>query len=70
MLIAHSISTRVLGVEERSRVRAGAGDEALEEIISHPVGHADAPRDAPEHGVRVAFLKDVEGHMIEIVQLI
>lgn len=106
---------RVLGVEERSRVRTGAGDEALEEIISHPVGHADAPtliiksyinrpapppgelqlgfqvasvddvvaaavaaggsvakppRDAPEHGVRVAFLKDVEGHMIEIVQLI
>jgi predicted enzyme related to lactoylglutathione lyase len=26
--------------------------------------------DAPEHGVRVGFLADVEGHLIEVVQLL
>jgi predicted enzyme related to lactoylglutathione lyase len=29
-----------------------------------------APRDAPEHGVRVAFVADVDGRLIEVVQLL
>ncbi len=36
-----------------------AGGSVYEEIKS-----------MPEHGVRVAFVKDVEGHLIEVVQLI
>jgi predicted enzyme related to lactoylglutathione lyase len=27
-------------------------------------------RDMPEHGVKVAFIRDVEGHLIEVVQLL
>jgi len=27
-------------------------------------------RDMPEHGVKVAFLRDVEGHLIEVVELL
>jgi lactoylglutathione lyase len=30
----------------------------------------EAPYDNPEHGVRVAFVTDVEGHLIEVVQLL
>jgi predicted enzyme related to lactoylglutathione lyase len=30
----------------------------------------DAMRDMPEHGVKVAFVRDVEGHMIEVVELL
>lgn len=36
-----------------------AGGSVYEEIKS-----------MPEHGVRVAFVKDVEGHLIEVVQLL
>jgi predicted enzyme related to lactoylglutathione lyase len=28
------------------------------------------PTDMPEHGVRVGFLHDVEGHLIEVVQVL
>lgn len=28
------------------------------------------PREMPEHGVRVAFVTDVEGHLIEVVELL
>jgi len=110
-----SFYERVFGVEQHARVQTGSGEDALEEIISRPVGNVTAPtlaikrylnrpapppgelqlgfivpnvdvvvataivaggsiaqpaRDAPEHGVRVAFLYDVEGHTIEIVQLL
>jgi predicted enzyme related to lactoylglutathione lyase len=30
----------------------------------------DAMRDMPQHGVKVAFVRDVEGHLIEVVQLL
>jgi predicted enzyme related to lactoylglutathione lyase len=30
----------------------------------------DPLRDMPEHGVKVAFIRDVEGHLIEVVQLL
>ena len=30
----------------------------------------DEMRDMPEHGVKVAFVRDVEGHLIEVVQLL
>ena len=30
----------------------------------------DAMRDMPEHGVKVAFVRDVEGHLIEVVELL
>jgi predicted enzyme related to lactoylglutathione lyase len=30
----------------------------------------EAPRDMPQHGVRVAFLKDPEGHLAEVVQML
>jgi len=30
----------------------------------------DAPWDSVEHGVKVAFVTDVEGHLIEVVQMI
>jgi predicted enzyme related to lactoylglutathione lyase len=34
-------------------------------------GHVvDEMRDMPEHGVKVAFVRDVEGHLIEVVQLL
>ncbi len=28
----------------------------------------EAPHDSAEHGIRVAFVADIEGHMLEIVQ--
>jgi catechol 2,3-dioxygenase-like lactoylglutathione lyase family enzyme len=40
------------------RVRA-AGGRVLEE-----------PRDMPEHGVRVTFVTDPEGHLAEVVQML
>lgn len=105
----------VLGVEQNVRVRTGEGHDALDEIVSKPVGDAGAPvlsikrflnraapppgelqigfivpdvdraladavaaggavlkpaKDMPEHGVRVAFIHDIEGHAIELVQLL
>jgi len=30
----------------------------------------EAPRSDPEHGVKVAFVKDVEGNLIEVVELL
>ncbi len=30
----------------------------------------DEMRDMPEHGVKVAFIRDVEGHLIEVVELL
>jgi predicted enzyme related to lactoylglutathione lyase len=30
----------------------------------------DDIRDMPEHGVKVAFARDIEGHLIEVVQLL
>jgi predicted enzyme related to lactoylglutathione lyase len=30
----------------------------------------DEMRDMPEHGVKVAFVRDVEGHLIEVVELL
>jgi len=31
---------------------------------------AEEVKSMPEHGVRVAFVRDVEGHLIEVVQLL
>jgi len=106
---------RVLGVEQHIRVRQGEGYDAIDEIVSKPVGAASAPTlaiksfvnrpapqpgelqigfvvpsvdkaveaalaaggkidkpavDQPQHGVRVAFFFDVEGHSVEVVELI
>jgi predicted enzyme related to lactoylglutathione lyase len=30
----------------------------------------DQPASRPEHGVRVAIVKDIEGHLIEVVQIL
>ena len=30
----------------------------------------DDMRDMPEHGVKVAFVRDIEGHLIEVVELL
>ena len=106
---------RVLGVEQHVRVRQGEGYDALDKIISKPVGAQMAPTlaikcfvnrpppqpgelqigfvvssvdevveaalaaggsiekaavDQPQHGVRVAFFRDVEGHSVEVVELL
>jgi lactoylglutathione lyase len=37
----------------------GAGGEVVDSI-----------KDNPQHGVKVAFVKDIEGHLIEVVQVI
>ena len=46
----------VARVVERTRAAGGA--------VVDPV------RSMPEHGVKVAFVKDVEGHLIEVVELL
>jgi predicted enzyme related to lactoylglutathione lyase len=43
-------------------------DQILERAVAHGGAVAKEAVDRPEYGVRVAFLTDVEGHMIEIVQ--
>ena len=30
----------------------------------------DPVKDLPEHGVRVGFVSDIEGHLIEVVELL
>jgi len=44
------------GLLEKTRA---AGGRVVEEIV-----------DRPEHGVKVAFVRDVEGHLIEVVELL
>lgn len=44
---------------------------ALVERAKSAGGKVVAPvRDMPEHGVKVAFIEDVEGHLIEVVELL
>ncbi len=50
------ITPDLAGLLERAR---SAGGRVVDEM-----------RDMPEHGVKVAFVRDVEGHLIEIVQLL
>jgi lactoylglutathione lyase len=45
-------------------------DAFVERVKAAGGGVSEAPHDTPEHGVRVAFVTDVEGHLIEVVQLL
>ena len=44
--------------------------ELLEQARIAGARVVDSMRDMPEHGVKVAFIRDVEGHLIEVVQLL
>ena len=55
-MIVGFITPDVNGFVERAR---SAGGSVLQQVVSQP-----------EHGVKVAFLKDVEGHLIEVVELL
>lgn len=50
------ITPNLAGLLEKVRI---AGGQVVDEM-----------RDMPEHGVKVAFVRDVEGHLIEVVQLL
>lgn len=41
-------------------------DEAFEEIENH--GVVEEPMDIPEAGVRAAFIKDPDGHVVELLE--
>ncbi len=45
-------------------------DAFVERVKAAGGALVDPPRDDVEHGVRVAFVTDVEGHLIEVVQLL
>jgi hypothetical protein len=38
--------------------------------LRNPVRHLLSPKDDPEHGVRVGFVADVDGRLIEVVQML
>jgi len=42
----------------------------IERVKANGGGIVQAAKDMPEHGVRVAFLTDPEGHLAEVVQLL
>lgn len=44
--------------------------ELLEKARAAGAQVVEPMRDMPEHGVKVAFIRDVEGHLIEVVQLL
>lgn len=48
--------------------------EDLPAFVARALEHGgtlvDPPYDNPEHGVKVAFVKDVEGHLMEVVELL
>ncbi|SMH37888.1 VOC family protein [Azospirillum agricola] len=45
-------------------------DAFVERAVAAGGTVVDAARDIPAHGVRVAFVTDVEGHLIEVAQLL
>lgn len=45
-------------------------DGVVSRAVAAGGGVVSEPKDMPEHGVRVAFVKDNEGHLIEVVQLL
>ncbi|WP_380879300.1 hypothetical protein ACFB49_21480 [Sphingomonas sp. DBB INV C78] len=45
-------------------------DGFLKRAVSAGSTIVDAPQTRPEHGVKVAFVKDIEGNLIEIVEII
>lgn len=45
-------------------------DAAVERALAAGGKLVDPVRNMPEHGVRVAFIEDVEGHLIEVVELL
>ena len=55
-IIVGFITTDLAALVERARA---AGGSVAKEV-----------RAAPEHGVKVAFVRDVEGHLIEVVELL
>lgn len=45
-------------------------DALVERIVTAGGAIVDAPHDKPEHGVRVAFAKDPDGRLLELVQML
>lgn len=45
-------------------------DALVDRALSHGGTVVDAAHDLPEHGVRVAFVADPEGHLLELVQVL
>jgi lactoylglutathione lyase len=54
----------ILGFQTENLVEFLARVEAAGGALAQPI------REMPEHGIRVAFVKDVEGHLIEVVELL
>lgn len=42
----------------------------VERVLTAGGALFEAPRSHPEHGVKVAFVRDVEGNLIEVVEII
>lgn len=45
-------------------------DGVCERTVAAGGSITSEPRDMPEHGVRVGFVNDPEGHLIEVVQML
>lgn len=45
-------------------------DALVTTVVDNGGAVVDAPHDMPEHGVRVGFATDPEGHLLELVQLL
>jgi predicted enzyme related to lactoylglutathione lyase len=42
----------------------------VERATTHGGSVLQPPREMPEHGIRVAFITDVEGHLVEVVEML
>jgi catechol 2,3-dioxygenase-like lactoylglutathione lyase family enzyme len=55
-------------------VLAGFVTDEIDEVFTRAVAAGatvvDSPHDAPEHGVRVGFLADPDGHLVEVCQML
>jgi predicted enzyme related to lactoylglutathione lyase len=45
-------------------------DALVERVVAAGGAVVDPPHDKPEHGVRVAFAKDPDGRLLELVQML
>ncbi len=45
-------------------------DALVERVVAAGGAVVDLPHDKPQHGVRVAFAKDPDGRLLELVQML
>lgn len=45
-------------------------DALVARAVAHGAAVVDVPHDLPEHSVRVGFVTDPEGHLLELVQVV